>query len=266
MGKDTLQSVERSFLILELLSAQGSMGVREIAEKTELSVTIVHRILTTLVELGYLTQSSSTHKYQLTFKLLVVGETVAQRHGAAQLSHAILKELAEECKETVHFVERVGNNIRYIDKINPSSNLFATGSYVGLELPMTNTAVGKAILASLSADEVKQIWNAQEPICYTAHTICELERLQSELEQIRSTGFGYDREERELGLWCVGVSVVDYKGEYRYGISISAPATRMSKPHLQKLQYNLIQAKKRIVKLIGKDNFIAETNNRMDSL
>lgn len=94
-------------------------------------------------------------------------------------------------------MERAGTNIRYIDKITPSANMFATGSHVGLEFPLAGTAVGKAILSELSEAEVKAVWDDSQIVQYTPNTICDLDRLLEELKDTRKTGFAYDMEERK---------------------------------------------------------------------
>ena len=152
----------------------------------------------------------------------------------------------------MHFVERAGTNIRYIDKITPSANMFATGSHVGLEFPLAGTAVGKAILSELSEAEVKAVWDDSQIVQYTPNTICDLDRLLEELKNTRKTGFAYDMEEREAGLFCVGVSVPDYKGDYVYGISISAPLARMQEERLEEVKKHLWDTRERIIGVIGK--------------
>ena len=77
------------------------------------------------------------------------------------------------------------SNIRYIDKITPSANMFATGSHVGLEFPLAGTAVGKAILSELSEAEVKAVWDDSQIVQYTPNTICDLDRLLEELKDTR---------------------------------------------------------------------------------
>ena len=143
MAKETIQSVERTFQVIELLAEKGAMGVREIGHENGLHSTVVHRVLGTLVDLGYAGQEEETGKYLLTYKMLAVGNSIQERNSVVKLAHPYLAALSEECKETVHFVERAGTNIRYIDKITPSANMFATGSHVGLEFPLAGTAVGK---------------------------------------------------------------------------------------------------------------------------
>lgn len=252
MAKETIQSVERTFQVIELLAEKGAMGVREIAHETGLHSTVVHRVLGTLVELGYAGQEDGTGKYLLTYKMLAVGNGIQERNSVVKLAHPYLAALSEECRETVHFVERAGTNIRYIDKITPTANMFATGSYVGLEFPLAGTAVGKAILAELSEDEVRGLWNDSHIVQYTPNTICDLDRLLKELTDTRKTGFAYDMEEREAGLLCVGVSVPDYRGEYIYGISISAPLARMQEERLAEVRRHLWNTRERIADVIGK--------------
>ncbi len=252
MAKETIQSVERTFQVIELLAEKGAMGVREIGHETGLHSTVVHRVLGTLVDLGYAGQEEETGKYLLTYKMLAVGNSIQERNSVVKLAHPYMAALSEECKETVHFVERAGTNIRYIDKITPSANMFATGSHVGLEFPLAGTAVGKAILSELSEAEVKAVWDDSQIVQYTPNTICDLDRLLEELKNTRKTGFAYDMEEREAGLFCVGVSVPDYKGDYVYGISISAPLARMQEERLEEVKKHLWDTRERIIGVIGK--------------
>ena len=252
MARETVQSVERAFKIIEFMSERGVAGVREIAHETGLNVTVVHRLLATLVEAGYADKQMETDKYLLTYKMLAVSSAIQQQNSVVKLVHPYLKRLSYDCKETVHFVERVGSNIRYLDKITPTANIFATGSRIGLELPLAGTAVGKAILAELEEGEVKKIWNESDILKYTPHTICDLDTLLYQLQETRRTGFAYDREEREMGLSCVGVSIPDYRGIYSYGISISAPLTRLQEKALEEVGQHLWQTKEKVSAIIGK--------------
>lgn len=252
MAKETIQSVERTFQIIELLAEKGAMGVRELGHSAGLHSTVVHRVLGTLVEMGYAGQEEDTGKYLLTYKLLAVGNRIQQRNSVVKLAHPYLAALSEECRETVHFVERAGTNIRYIDKITPEANMFATGSYVGLEFPLAGTAVGKAMLAKLSEEEVRTVWNNSRIVRYTENTICSLDRLLAELEETRKTGFAYDMEEREAGLFCVGVGVPDYRGVYSYGISISAPLARMQEERLAEVKRRLWETREKIAAVMGR--------------
>ena len=102
MAKETVQSVERAFQIIELMAKNETMGIREIHHETGLTVTVVHRIINTLAELGYVKQEKETEKYFLPYRLLVMGNYVQERNNVVRLVHPYLKQLSEDCKETVH--------------------------------------------------------------------------------------------------------------------------------------------------------------------
>ena len=178
MAEESIQSVKRTFLVLESLAGRGSAGVRELHGVVGLSVATVHRILSTLVDLGYVRRNPQTERYELTYKILVLGHSVTQHSGVIQLAHPLLEQLSAQAGETVHFAERSGASIRYIDKVVPSTGVVVMSSYLGMELPLYSTAVGKAIMADLPADEVEEIWNRSDRIPYTPNTISAPEELR----------------------------------------------------------------------------------------
>lgn len=250
MTEGTIQSVARTFCVLECLAAHGDMGVRELHGATGLSVTTVHRILSTLTSLGYVRQVEAGGRYALTYKMLVLGNAVTRHHDVVQLVHPVLRELSAQAGETVHFAQWADTNIRYIDKVVPSSGVVVMGSYLGMELPLHSTAVGKAILAKLPEEEAKRLWDRSERLVYTPSTIMTWEELARQLEQVRVDGVAYDYEEREPGISCVGICIVDAAGQPTWAVSISSTDGRMreSRAHYTQL---LKQAGERITALIG---------------
>ena len=250
MAEDTIQSVARAFSILEQLAAQGEMGVRELHGATGLSVTTVHRILGTLTELGYVRQNENTSRYGLTYKMLALGQRVPQHSTVIQLAHPLLQQLSEQACETIHFAERSDTNIRYIDKVIPSSGVVVMGSCLGMELAMYSTAVGKSMMADMSRQEVEDIWSRSQIITYTPNTVSSLPELERQLEECRLAGVSYDWEEREPGISCVAVDILDVTGRPAYAVSISSSDARM-RQNQDRYADLLREVKVRLTELIG---------------
>jgi DNA-binding IclR family transcriptional regulator len=61
----------------------------------------------------------------------------------------------------------------------------------------------------------------------TAHTITSLRALWTELDRVRATGVGYDREEHHLGISSVSGLVTDAHGT-TVAIAIVVPAARFA--------------------------------------
>jgi len=250
MAQENIQSVERTFAVLECLAAQGEMGVRELHGTTGLSVATVHRILSTLTQLGYVRQVEMGGRYALTYKMLVLGNAVTRHHDVVQLVHPVLRELSAQAGETVHFAQWADTNIRYIDKVVPSTGVVVMGSYLGMELPLHSTAVGKAILAELPEEEARRLWERSEHRVYTPNTIVSWEELARQLDQVRTDGVAYDEEEREPGISCVGICIMDAAGQPTWAVSISCADGRMQENRAHYTQL-LKQAGEQMRNLVG---------------
>lgn len=72
----------------------------------------------------------------------------------------MLDELAADCQEVVHLVERDNSDVIYIYKAEPARPLVRMASYVGCRNPMYCTGVGKSILAYLPDEEVIKVGTA----------------------------------------------------------------------------------------------------------
>ncbi|MCI8515178.1 MAG: IclR family transcriptional regulator [Lachnospiraceae bacterium] len=251
MAEETIQSVNRVFSILEVLASEGSKSIAELHMRLGLHKTTLHRMLGTLTELGYVLQNPENGKYYLSYKIIVLANQTLRWNTAARVATPFLQELVEDCRETVHMMQREENRVRYIVKIEPNSANFVMGSYVGMELPMYCTAAGKAMMAGLPEWEVEKIWEENKGTRYTEKTVRSLSELRKQLEEIRRTGVAYDNEEREKGLFCVAVCVPDCQGVPRYGISISAPSARMNVENVGDYERKLKKIQEAVAKALG---------------
>ena len=68
--QSSVQSVERTFAIIELLCKNGELGITELSAASGLNKATVFRLLSTLVKLGYVRKKTSSEKYTLTLKFL----------------------------------------------------------------------------------------------------------------------------------------------------------------------------------------------------
>ena len=77
--KQSVQSLDRAFAIIEHLSQNpGGMLLMDLSAATGLHKSTVHRLLASLINLGYVRKDSDSNKYRLTFKLFEIsGRVVA---------------------------------------------------------------------------------------------------------------------------------------------------------------------------------------------
>ncbi|MHB8131403.1 MAG: IclR family transcriptional regulator [Mobilitalea sp.] len=252
--KNPVQSAERIFGVLEALAEAGPIGLMDLSTRLELHKSTVHRLLMALICMGYVKQEDSG-KYALTFKIVQLSEKVISRSDIALTVHPLIAELANDCGETVHFVQRRGTEVFYLDKVrplNPQESAIRMASQVGLTRPMYCSAVGKAILAEMKDEEIEYIWNNSIIEKKTEHTITTRLELMKEVSEIRSKGYALDNEENELGVRCIAVCVRDLQGLPNNAFSISAPAVRMTEDRVKQLASDILRTKEAIQKILGR--------------
>lgn len=231
--KSGVQSVERIFQLIESLAAHpAGAGLQRLAQDTDLAKSTVHRLLASLVSLGYAAQDENG-RYRLTLKMFELSSGIVNSMDIMDVAKVHLERLAQRTGEAVHLVIRDGQDIVYIYKTE--SGPMRMSSRVGLRSPLYCTGVGKAILATLPADEVANIWQHTTPQKLTTHTIVEFDALQAQLAEVRTNGYAIDDEENELGVRCVAVAIPGVGGRADSAFSISGLAPYMTPERIRRI-------------------------------
>ncbi len=256
-ANNPVQSAQRIFGVLEALAEAGPMGLTDLSSRMGLHKSTVHRLLMSLICMGYAKQEEDTGKYMLTFKLVELSGKVLSKIDIVSVVHPLIANLANNCRETVHFVQRRGVEVFYLDKVaplNPHESAIRMASQVGLARPMYCSAVGKAILAEMADEEVEYVWKNSIIEKKTEHTIVMLEQLKRELNEVGRKGYALDNEENELGVRCIAACVRDHRGQPDNAFSISAPAVRMTDERIQSLTGDILKTKEAIQRALGQSS------------
>lgn len=232
-----ISSLERGIKILELLAQKGSLKVSEVATLLGTHRSAAHRFLATLKELGYVVQDSSS-RYRLSFRLFEMGMAMVNALGIRQITRPFLEELAELSNETVNLGHWEGEEIVYIDKVK-SREVLLMDLAIGTRVPTYCSAMGKAVLAFRSEEEVRVFLSSANFQPLTPKTRTDPEILREELKLIRQRGFAVDDEEMVLGIRCLAAPVFDYNGRPEYAISISGPSSRLTNERIEELSVDL---------------------------
>lgn len=218
-----VQSIERAFQLLETMAEQGGMmGVSQLAAASGLPLPTIHRLVRTLVDLGYLRQEPS-RQYVLGPKLIKLGESSA--HMLSVLARPHLAHLVDELGESANMAMLDGDQIVYIAQV-PSRHSMRMFTEVGRRVLPHCTAVGKALLAGMPAERVRNLLQRTGMPRYTEHTVTDPDEFARQLDRTAHTGYAIDDGEQELGVHCVAVAVPDAPAPL--AISISGPVGRMS--------------------------------------
>lgn len=245
------QSIQRIFRVIEVLSHHtAGMSLQSISAETGLAKSTAHRMLTILVELGYVVQDSFSSRYRLTLKMFELGSGVVNDMDILSVARPHLDRLSRHTGEAVHLVLRDGVDIVYLHK-SEASGARRMSSQVGLRTPLFCTGVGKAILATLPDDEVEQIWKKSPIQQITEHTIVDFGQLCEQLKAIRHKGYAIDDEENELGIRCVAVALPGPGGKADAAFSISSLVPHMNPERITKIAQISLETKAAILRDLG---------------
>ena len=117
-----------------------------------------------------------------------------------------------------------GDQIVYVAQ-QPSPHAMRMFTEVGRRANLHDTGVGKAILATLSDDEVRRIVGRTGMPTPTPKSHGTIESLLADLADIRRRGYSIDDEEQELGVRCYAVSIP--KAPAPMAVSVSGPLSRV---------------------------------------
>jgi DNA-binding IclR family transcriptional regulator len=234
-----ITSLQRGLRLLQLFteSSQG-LTAKQVAERSHLPVSTVHRFLMNLEAAGFLNCSGGV--YHLGIACFAIGQAALAQLDIRRVSLPYLQELNRQTRETVHLTVRHGSSAVYVEKLDSTEQL-RIFSRIGAAVPLYCTAVGKIMLAYMSGEQQKRLLPQLELKRYTPNTVGNLQQLEAELHRICKNGYACDLEEHELHIRCVAAPIWDHTGLVNASLSITAPIVRMAISRLRQLA-PLIQA------------------------
>ncbi len=208
-GKDLPPSmIERLTLILDAFDGRGArITLEQVACRTRLPRSTVHRILDQLITFGWVEHAS--FGYCLGRRALGGGDGEG-RSSLREAAAPFLHELHQQTGMVVHLTVLDGPDVVYLDKVG-GRFAAAIPSRVGGHAPAHCTAGGKAILAWIAPERVDALFGSVLSRS-TENTITDINVLHQELSRIRQRrGVAFEREESAHGVACVAAAVRGYE-------------------------------------------------------
>ena len=218
-----VQSVERAFGLLEILGERGGeAGISELADASGLALPTIHRLIRTLLRLGYVRQLPS-RRYAFGPGLVRLGEQANAL--MATWARPSLERLERSVRETANLAVLDGDMVTYVAQV-PSRHQMRMFTEVGRRVYPHSTGVGKALLAQLPDDQVIEIVRRTGLPRYTANTIVDEAALLADLAAIRARGYSIDEGEQEVGVRCFAIAVPGPAS--MTAVSVSGPNSRIT--------------------------------------
>ncbi|MDB5775038.1 MAG: Transcriptional regulator KdgR [Herbaspirillum sp.] len=248
--KTRLSSVANAIRLIKVFSDdEYEIGISDLGKRLHLPKSTVHRLATTLVEVGMLEQNPESGKYRLGLVVFELGSLVRRKMDFSSEAKPYLMELREKTDETVHLAILDHASIVYINSLESKQAIRMTLE-VGMRKPAYATAAGKVILAFQPDETVARLFagGLKE---LTANTIVDPEAFRQELASIRARGYAIADEENELGARSLAAPVRDHFGNVIAAASIAGPSHRLTKKILISFAPDVIAAADAISARLG---------------
>jgi DNA-binding IclR family transcriptional regulator len=218
-----VKSSDRTVDVLEALAgASRRLSLADLARALGIPKSSLHAILRTLHRRGWIEADETGTRFQLGIRALLTGAAYVDTDPDVASMQPTLDWLAERTGETCHLGRLDGADIVYLAK-RESRHPIRLYSAVGRRLPAHATALGKAVLAWRSPEEVERLLPTPLPRM-TTQTITDTDALRADLALIRQRGWAEDHEETMDGIRCWAMTVPT-SSPPQDAVSISASAS-----------------------------------------
>jgi DNA-binding IclR family transcriptional regulator len=260
-----IRAVGRALDVLLCFSPEETeLTLTEISERVELHKSTVHRVLATLESKRFVQHDEATGRYHLGLRILELAMLVVEHMDLRRQARPFLLRLSEEYRETIDLGVLDGTDIVYLEVIE-SPQRVKLAAAPGQRLPACCTSSGKAILAFLPENEVKQIM-VQGLRRYTPGTIVSPEDLLADLRSTRERGFAIAESEFEDGINAVAAPILDTRQKPIAVVALAGPSFRLPRKRMLELGPAVRQCADDISREIGLAAALMPGINHADTL
>ncbi|MFJ5768814.1 IclR family transcriptional regulator [Psychrobacillus sp. NPDC093180] len=243
----SMSSIHRVIQVLRAFSIEHpKLSLTEISKRTEISLSSLQRIVSTLAYEGFLVKDEKTKQYSLGLELMFLGQLVTQNDALLSRAIPIMEELNDQTKENVSLNIIEHDERRCIYNL-PSRHELSALTFVGHTSPLYAGASAKILLAYQDNTFIQNFINMIELKRITDSTVDSKESLLEQLSVIRNQGYAMTKGERVKGAMSISVPIFA-KGNLLLGtLSVTFPVIRQEEYDIEELICLLKDAAKRIM-------------------
>jgi len=246
LGDTPSPGADRTLAIIELLfeNLEG-LTLKELVDKTGIAQNTANRIAQTLELRNFLRRCPESKRFIITDKFFNMSSPRVDGKSLVLTAYEHMQDLQNLTSESVQLIVKNNWKAVVLEQI-PGSHPVTVLGKVGLRTPLYSSAPGKAILSTLSDDELEDFFKENKLKQFTDFTLATREKLMAELLEARETGYTVDREEGMYGIQCVAAPILNKRGYPVAGITVIGPKFRLTEDKFAELGEQCMQIAKSI--------------------
>ena len=254
-GEDSLKdggvpNLIRGLVALEQLAThpQGLLAA-ELARLLSAPKNSMGRILSAMMELGFVMKGPADNRYRVTRKLLHLGSaSLGERHLVSEALEEMYA-VRDQLDETILLNIPMGDHGITLEQVAPRKPIHIRVE-PGARFELYNTAPGKLFLALMPAGGATAYLRRNKIVKSTPQTLGR-ETLKAQLTVIRKQGYSVDRGEALEGSNCVSAPIRDANGACIGALTATGFSATVTESRMPKIGAVLAAATERISRRLG---------------
>lgn len=247
-------TVMKAFHVLEYLGCHQPVQPSQIVNALGLNRTNVHRLLATLVEIGYVIKT--VEGFSLTFKLLRLGRSIPLSKDLRNTVKPYMIELNNKINENIYLSVLIEDKVFAIDDVKSTQQL-TLNKDMAYSDPVHACASGKLFMSQMSPSERQKYINTLTLTKYARNTITDKAQLMKAAEEAGRLGYAKDTYEFSNEVLSIAAPIYNYEYCIIATLGISVPARRLSEIDLSGSLPDLLNATSEISRHFGSEQNIA---------
>ena len=218
---ETSKTVSNALSVLGCFSrSEPVLRPSELTRRLKLTRTSVIRLLATLERFGYVERCPDVG-YRIGLRAFELGTLFLAANPVSSVLARALDELVEKTQCTAYLAVLDKDDVVMLNHREGTLPIRFVWQ-VGDRLPVNTTAMGKAMLACMSSEEIdRHLGRGKTLRVLTEKSIRTRAELDADIAKTRERGFGLAREESHHGLTAVGSAILDKARHPIAAISVS---------------------------------------------
>lgn len=221
-----IQSLVKAANVLDILKSENrELTIAEISEFLNIPPSTAHRILSTLIDVGYVSKDERTHLYGLGPALIPLGIKASSKLDPQAVGKLILEKLSDLTREDSYFIIKSGDKGLLLSKAEGKHSLKIVENF-GIEIDLHKGAIRKTILAFQSDDYIN--YYLKRDLSDYLDSPVDKDQLKKELMQIRNQKISVSDSEYIDSVIGIGAPVFNYKDQLVGAIGVVIPKERIT--------------------------------------
>ena len=221
-GPYMVRSVARALRLLDIVATAPSegMSLSHLARTLGASKSATLALARTLARHGLLRDTRPGPRYTLGTTLIRLGDITRSQLPLGDICRPVLVDLADQTKMTSRVAICDAGYPVFIERVDGPGGVRFHTPLGQREVPHASAA-GKAMLATMTHDQVRAVCEQPGLRARTGHTITDIDSLLANLATVRDQGYAFDDEEDAEGIFCVGSTFFGHNGSLAGAVSVT---------------------------------------------